>query len=154
MRIWVRTSNAPIKGYPEYGESKICLWNPESCAWESEIQPKSSRIPLTIGIWYLRSIDNESVHYLESRIQVTAIGRLHDDVISSLRPESFRVLLCCANLGFCYRITKFKYERKTKGILVIVVKWRQHANGDLSHKIWNLESKKLNDIGKRHFHSS
>ena len=130
------------------GKSKICFWNPESWALESEIHPKRSIIPLTIGIWNFSSTEKESrFHYLESRIQVTAIGRLHDDVILPLRPESFRVLLSCANLGFCYRITKFKYERKTKGILVIVVKWRHHANGDLSHKIWALESNKLNDIG-------
>ena len=37
-------------------------------------------------------------------------------VILLLQPESFRVLLSCANQGFCYLIlggiTKFKYERK------------------------------------------
>ena len=46
------------------------------------------------------------------------IGHFHDDVILLLRPESFRVLLSCANCGFCYLnlngITKFKYERKNK----------------------------------------
>ena len=42
----------------------------------------------------------------------------HDDIILLLRPESFRVLLSCANQGFCYLnltgITKFKYERKNE----------------------------------------
>ena len=45
-----------------------------------------------------------------------ALGHLRDDVILLLRPESFRVLLSCADQGFCYLIragiTKFKYERK------------------------------------------
>ena len=47
------------------------------------------------------------------------IGYLHDDIIL-LRPESFRVrvLLSCANWGFCYSnltgITKFKYERQNE----------------------------------------
>jgi len=44
------------------------------------------------------------------------IGHLHDGVILLLQPESFRVLLSRANLGFYYLIlagiTKFKYERK------------------------------------------
>ena len=30
------------------------------------------------------------------------IGHLHDEVILLLRPESFRGLLSCANLGFCH----------------------------------------------------
>ena len=38
--------------------------------------------------------------------------------ICTMTSESFRVLLSCANCGFCYLylngITKFKYERKTK----------------------------------------
>ena len=46
------------------------------------------------------------------------IGHLHDEVILLLRPESFRGLLSCANLGFCHLnltgITKFEYERKNK----------------------------------------
>ena len=46
------------------------------------------------------------------------MGHLPNDVILPLRPESFRVLLSCANCGFCYLyfngITKFKYERKNK----------------------------------------
>ena len=50
------------------------------------------------------------------------IGHLQDDSILILRPESFRVFLSCANKGFCYSnlagITKFKYERETKRILV------------------------------------
>ena len=29
-------------------------------------------------------------------------GHLQEDVILLLLPESFRVLLSCANLGFCY----------------------------------------------------
>ena len=61
-----------------------------------------------------------------------------------LRPESFRVFLSCANYGFCHLnlagITKFKYEqRKTKRILVVVVKWRHRANGPL------LGGKKVNE---------
>ena len=51
---------------------------------------------------------------------ITAINRanrqLHDGVILLLWPESFRVLLSCANEGFCYLnltgATKFKYERE------------------------------------------
>ena len=43
---------------------------------------------------------------------------MHDDVILLLRPESFRVLLSCANRDFCCLtltgITKFKYERKNE----------------------------------------
>ena len=46
------------------------------------------------------------------------IGHLHYDISLLLRPESFRVLLSCANEGFCYSnltgITKFKYERRNK----------------------------------------
>ena len=53
----------------------------------------------------------------------TTTGHLHDDIIL-LRPESFRVLLPCANLGFRYSnltgITKFKQ----KGLW-----WRHRANG-------------------------
>ena len=47
-----------------------------------------------------------------------SIVHLHDDVILLLRPESFRVLLSCANLGFRHwnlaGITKFEYERKNE----------------------------------------
>ena len=47
-----------------------------------------------------------------------SIGHLHDDVILLLRPESFRGLLSCANLGFRHwnlaGITKFEYERKNE----------------------------------------
>ena len=46
------------------------------------------------------------------------IGHLHDDVILLPRPESFRILFCCANNGFCYLnlagINEFKYERKNE----------------------------------------
>ena len=53
-------------------------------------------------------------------------GHLHDDVILLLRPKPFRVLLSCANEGFCYSnlagITKFEYERENERILVVVVK--------------------------------
>ena len=46
------------------------------------------------------------------------IGHLHYDIILLLRPESFRVLLSCANEGFCYSnltgITKVKYERRNE----------------------------------------
>ena len=53
-------------------------------------------------------------------------------VILLLRPESFGVLLSCANQVFCYKPLwdyKFKYERKTKRIVVVVVKRRHLANG-------------------------
>ena len=47
-----------------------------------------------------------------------SIAHLHNDVILLLRPESFRVLLSCANLGFCYLILagiiEFKYGRKNE----------------------------------------
>ena len=46
------------------------------------------------------------------------LGNLHDDVILLQRPESFRVLLSCANYGFCHLnlagIRKFEYERKNE----------------------------------------
>ena len=46
------------------------------------------------------------------------VGHLHYDIILLLRPESFKVLLSCANEGFCYSnltgITKFKYERRNE----------------------------------------
>ena len=46
------------------------------------------------------------------------IGHLYNGVIVLLQPESFRVLLSCANNGFCYLnltgTTKFKYGRKNK----------------------------------------
>ena len=64
-------------------------------------------------------------------------GHLHDDVILLLRPKPFRVLLSCANEGFCYSnlagITKFEYERENERILVVVVKWRHRANGLLGN---------------------
>ena len=46
------------------------------------------------------------------------ICHFQDDVILLLRPESLRVLLSCANMGFRYLnpagITEFKYERKNE----------------------------------------
>ena len=46
------------------------------------------------------------------------VGHLHYDIILLLRPESFKVLLSCANEGFCYSnltgITKFKYEGRNE----------------------------------------
>ena len=46
------------------------------------------------------------------------IDHLHDSVILLLLSKSFRILLSCANLGFCYfkltGITQFKYKRKNK----------------------------------------
>ena len=43
------------------------------------------------------------------------IGHLHDNVILLLLPKSFRILLSCANLGFCYwkltRITQFRSKK-------------------------------------------
>ena len=46
------------------------------------------------------------------------VGHLRYDIILLLRPESFKVLLSCANEGFCYSnltgITKFKYERRNE----------------------------------------
>ena len=47
-----------------------------------------------------------------------SIGHLHDGVILLIWPEYFRVLLSCANKGFCYLklagITKFQYEKKNE----------------------------------------
>ena len=63
------------------------------------------------------------------------IGHLHEDVILLLRPESFRGLLSCANLGFCHWnlcwITKFEYERENEkdSWSPWVVTWRHRANG-------------------------
>ena len=66
---------------------------------------------------------------------IRAICHLHDGVILLLWPGSFGVLLSCANLCFCYLnltgATKFKYEKKTKIILVVVLNWRHRANGPL-----------------------
>ena len=46
------------------------------------------------------------------------IGHLHDDFILLQQPESFRVLLSCANWGFCSLnlagTTKFQYEKRSK----------------------------------------
>ena len=57
----------------------------------------------------------EAYNYLQ---QQPTIGHLHDDIILLLRPESFRRLLSCANLGFCHwnltGITKFERERKNE----------------------------------------
>ena len=43
---------------------------------------------------------------------------MYNDVILLLQPESLRILLSCANYGFCYLnldgITKLKYEKKNK----------------------------------------
>ena len=43
---------------------------------------------------------------------------MYNDVILLLQPESLRILLSCANYGFCYlkiaAITKLKYEKKNK----------------------------------------
>ena len=50
--------------------------------------------------------------------ETVLIRHLHDDITLLLRPESFRGLLSCANLGFCHwnlsGITKFEYERKNE----------------------------------------
>ena len=51
---------------------------------------------------------------------VSKIGHLHDGVILLLLllPESFRVLLSCANKGFCYLnlagTTKLNMKERTK----------------------------------------
>ena len=62
-----------------------------------------------------------------------AIGHLHDYAILLPRPESFKVLFSHANWVFCYfnlaGISKFKYERKMKKIVVVVEKQCHHANG-------------------------
>ena len=51
-------------------------------------------------------------------IDVIEIGYLHDGALLLLLPESFRVLLSCANQNFCYLnltgTTKFNYERKNE----------------------------------------
>ena len=57
----------------------------------------------------------------------------HDDVNLILRPESFRILLSCANWAFCYLnssgITKFKMKGKTekdtgpRGKMTLLCKW-------------------------------
>ena len=61
------------------------------------------------------------------------IGHLHDDVILVLRPESFRVLLSCANKVFCYLnlpgLQNLNMKGKTKRIVVVVMKRRHSANG-------------------------
>ena len=64
---------------------------------------------------------------------------LHDGVILLLGTESLRVLLSCANYGFCYLnltgMTKIKYERKKKWILVLPVKRRHRANDLLNSEL-------------------
>ena len=63
---------------------------------------------------------------MTSRFKNETIGYLHNRVTLLLGPESFRVLLSCANWGFCYLnltgASKFKYEKKNERILVVVVK--------------------------------
>ena len=43
---------------------------------------------------------------------------MYNDVILLLQPESLRILLSCANYGFCYLnldgLTKLKYEKKNR----------------------------------------
>ena len=43
-----------------------------------------------------------------------SIGDLHDDVILLIRPESFWVLLSCANYGFCFskQWLELEYQKK------------------------------------------
>lgn len=76
------------------------------------------------------------------------IAQLHDDVILPLQLESLRVLLCCANQGFCYlnhpRITKFEYEKndnnnKMRKGFCSQLKCRHGANGLLSRHYRNKE---------------
>ena len=73
---------------------------------------------------YLHLNTNKTLHFNSATLDKFScnlywplrIGHLHDGVILLLQPESFRVLLSCANEGFCYLIlagiTKFKNERK------------------------------------------
>ena len=55
---------------------------------------------------------------LQRMVQSSGKVHLHDGVILLLGTESLRVLLSCANYGFCYLSltgrTKFKYERKNE----------------------------------------
>ena len=61
----------------ESGSGKLELWDPESWAMKSGLQPKQSRIILTVGIGNPSSTDKESeiwylesgIHGVESRIQ-------------------------------------------------------------------------------------
>ena len=68
--------------------------------------------PRQVKVIRLGGVTRLSIYYM----YLVLIGHLHDDIILPLRPESFRILLSCANQGFCYSnltgITKFKYERK------------------------------------------
>ena len=63
----------------------------------------------------------------------SAIGHLHDYAILLPQPKSFRVLLSHANWVFYYfnlaGISKFKYEKKMKKIVVVVEKQCHCANG-------------------------
>ena len=76
---------------------------------------------------------------------VTSTGQLHDDVILPLWPESLSFFLSCLILVITARCKlqkrSFVQESKTRRILVVVVKWRHHANGIYSKRsFWIYET--------------
>ena len=46
------------------------------------------------------------------------MDHLHDDVISLLRPDAFRVLLSCANKGFCFYCLIAEYGASAQAPLI------------------------------------
>ena len=76
---------------------------------KQEIFSRKKQILLQKGQYYFVQYEGVLGHF-------ATIDHLHDDVVLLLRPESFRVLLSCANWGFYYLtlagISKFTYERK------------------------------------------
>ena len=63
--------------------------------------------------WSLKNNMSLPLQSLNTSSYICLIGHLHDDIILLLRPESFRVLLSCANLNLT-GIAKFKCERKNE----------------------------------------
>ena len=81
---------------------------------------------------------------LKTRLWIDALSLLlichfHDDVILLLGPESFRVCFLVQIRAFVIPsslgLKNLKMKGKTKRILVVVVKWRHHANGLLIFKL-------------------
>ena len=88
----------------------------ENTAWSQVIKTYSWKLSIIVEMEYVFVLS-----LLFQRLLAWSsglIGHLHDEVILLLRPESFRGLLSCANLGFCHwnlaGITKLKYERKNE----------------------------------------
>ena len=97
--------------------------------------PCKNRVKNWDSQWTINSLLNGTVFALSIIIIMckdyycTYLRPLHDSAILLLLPESFRVLLSCADWGFYYlNLTGIK-KFKGKWILVLVVKGHRQANG-------------------------